>query len=79
MINEKTAKLISKEETYPDGANFPTMRYVYECACGKGRIVRSRVMGFNDDYTRIECEPCRKRYEIRTGCGYAWALVKKEG
>jgi hypothetical protein len=77
MINEKTAKLISKEERYPDGANSPTLHYVYECACGKGRVERVRVIGFHDEYTQIECRACAKRYEIRSGFGYAWEFVKK--
>ena len=78
MINEKNAKLISKEETYPDGANSPTLRYVYQCACGKGRVVRERVIGFHDDYAWIECKFCQKRYQIRTGCGYAWGFEVKD-
>ena len=77
-FNERTAKLISKEERYSDGANSPTLRYVYECACGKGRVVHERVIGFHDEYTIIECKACRKLYEIRSGWGYAWEFVEKE-
>lgn len=38
MINDKTEKLIKKEELYEGGANCPTLCYTYAYACGKGRV-----------------------------------------
>ena len=78
MINDETAKLLKREELYEGGANCPTLRYTYACACGKGRVVYCRVPGFNDTWTTLECKVCAKKYEVRTGYGHYWELIEKE-
>ena len=77
MLNDSNAKLILKEDVYPDGANVPTKRSVYECPCGKGRIVSERVPGFWDYTVYIECEACNQKYTVVTGCGHFWELRAK--
>ena len=76
-MNDKTAKIIKKQELYPDGANSPTFRTEYLCPCGKGKVVYEHVAGFSDRYCYIECKKCEKKYEVVTGCGHLWELVEK--
>lgn len=76
-MNDRNAKVLLDEDRYPDGANSPTRHIEYRCPCGKGKIIDERVVGFHDYYAWIECKNCEKRYEIVTGCGYIWELVKK--
>jgi len=74
MINDKTAKIILREEVYPEGANSPTEHTEYECPCGKGKIIAERVVGFADYPVWIECKNCEDKYKIVTGCGHIWEL-----
>lgn len=76
-MNDKTAKVIIDKDVYPDGANCPTRRIEYVCPCGKGKIVNERISGFGENYAWIECDTCEKIYQVRTGCGNYWELVKK--
>ena len=76
-INETTAKKLSEVDLYLDGANSPTRHIEYECPCGKGKIIDERVVGFGDYYAYIECKRCRKKYDVETGTGHIWELVKK--
>lgn len=76
-MNDKNATIINEIDIYPDGANYPTYRTEYLCPCGKGKIVYERVAGFNDNYAFIECDECKKHYDIVTGQGYLWELRKK--
>lgn len=78
MLNDKTAKLLSVDDEYPDGANVPTRIYKYECPCGKGVIQYCRVSGFGDYYTDVECPTCKEKYNVEMGKGYAWELVEKK-
>ena len=75
--NERTATVLLDEDRYPNGANFPTWHIEYACLCGQGKIVHERVSGFGDYWTKIRCEECQKKYEIRSGCGYIWELMEK--
>lgn len=38
--------------------------YVYECPCGKGKIieVKDRIPGFRESDITIECDECAKKY-----------------
>ena len=54
-----------------------TRHIEYKCPCGKGRIVEERVMGFGDYWAMIKCRRCKKKYEIKTGCGHIWELEEK--
>ena len=76
-MNDQNAKILLDEDRYPDGANSPTEHIEYACPCGKGKIIDERVVGFGDYYSWIECKACAKKYELVTGCGYIWELVKK--
>lgn len=77
MLNDSNAKLISKEDIYPVSANSPTQRCTYECPCGKGKIVSEQVVGFWDYTVRIECDDCKQKYIVVTGCGHFWELRLK--
>ena len=76
-MNDQTAKVLFKEDRYPDGANSPTRHIEYECPCGRGKIIDERVLGFGDYYAIIECKYCAKKYEVKTGFGYIWELEEK--
>ncbi len=78
LLNDETAKLLEKEETYPDGANSPTYTYRYECPCGTGTIEYVTVPGFDDRYTEILCPACREKYGTRMSQGHLWELVKRQ-
>lgn len=54
-----------------------TRHIEYKCPCGKGRIVEERVVGFGDYWAMIKCRTCKKKYEIKTGCGHIWELEEK--
>ena len=71
-------KLISKTMIYPKGANCPTEHYEYECACGKGKIIEENVPGFDDHYTWIACEECKKNYVLVEGRGSIWDIYPRE-
>ena len=76
-MNNRTAKLLLKEERYPDGANSPTDHKEYLCPCGQGKIVEESVPGFDDLYITIECPQCNEKYRPVYGCGYLWELRKR--
>lgn len=76
-MNDKTAKVIREIDIYPDGANYPTHRTEYLCPCQKGKVIYERVAGFNDDYAYIECEECKKLYDVILCRGHSWELVEK--
>ena len=78
MLDDSNAEVLSDEEIYPDGANSPTRRIEYKCPCGKGKIIDERVIGFGDYYAYIECENCKDKYDVETGCGSIWRLKKAE-
>lgn len=57
-----------------------TERYVYECPCGKGKIVEEHdnIPGFRDHDVYIDCAECEKKYKIDTSNGTReWELVEK--
>ena len=76
-LNDKNAKVILKEDRYPEGANSPTRHIEYECPCGRGKIIDERVLGFADYHAYIDCPDCEKKYEINCGCGHIWELEEK--
>ncbi|MCH5151810.1 MAG: hypothetical protein J1F65_04040 [Clostridiales bacterium] len=76
-MNNKTAKLLTEEERYPDGANSPTVHKEYACPCGQGKIIEECVPGFNDRFVKIECQSCFDKYVVVEGCGYLWELKEK--
>lgn len=60
-------KMIShNSENHPGwGAGGGTIdTYVYECPCGKGRVIKTKdnIPGFRDSDIIIECEKCREKY-----------------
>lgn len=63
-IEIKKLKLIEDKDTYPDGANSPTVVIKYQCPCGKGQIVDENVVGFNDRVVTLECKNCLKKYNL---------------
>lgn len=77
MLNDKTAKLLSEEKFYPERANWPTIRKIYLCPCGEGRIVEDRVPGFGDWFAFIDCKVCSERFDVLEGCGHIWELIEK--
>ena len=76
-LNDRNAKLLLKEERYPNGANFPTTHLEYKCPCGKGKIIDERIYGFGEYYSWIQCKKCSKIYELEHGKGYIWEVVEK--
>ena len=76
-MNDRTAKVLLKEDRYPNGANSPTHHTEYACPCGKGKVIYENVPGFNDSYAWIECKTCSKKYDIEYGKGHLWELVEK--
>lgn len=71
-------KLISKKLIYPKNGNWPTEHYEFECACGKGKIIEENVPCFNDHYTWIACEECKKKYVLIEGRGSIWEICPKD-
>lgn len=60
-------KMIShNSEEHPGwGAGSGTIdTYVYECPCGKGKVIRTKdnIPGFRDNDITIECNECQKKY-----------------
>lgn len=81
-FQDKT-KLISSEirehSGYGSGSG-DTERFVYECICGKGKIIEENdnIPGFRDYFVYIDCENCNKYYELDTSKGTRnWKLIKK--
>lgn len=70
-MNDSTAKIISR--TREDS----TERTEYECPCGEGKIIYTCECGFGDFWASIECEKCKKEYDIRIAYGHHWELIKK--
>lgn len=77
-LNDQTAVCLSKKEVYPNGANYPTIVTEYACGCGAGKIVTEQVPGFGDYTAEIQCEHCKKKYKLLTGCGHLWELRKRD-
>lgn len=77
-MNDRTAKKLLDEERYPAGANCPTRHIEYACPCGKGKVIDGRVVGFGDYSAWLECDTCEKEYEVVTGCGHIWELVRNK-
>ena len=77
-MNDKTAKLMLKEERYPHGANSPTVHKEYACPCGHGKIIEEWVVGFGDWFAHIECTTCADKYIIVQGNGHIWELGEKK-
>lgn len=53
-------------------------RYVFECPCGKGRIVEEHdnIPGFREHDVYIDCAECSKKYRLDTTKGVRnWQLV----
>ena len=49
------------------GAGWGTIdTYVYECPCGKGKVVKTKdnIPGFRDSDIVIECDECSAKYGI---------------
>ncbi len=77
-IKIKSLKKIKSADTYPDGANSPTVITKYTCPCGKGQIVDENVVGFNDRVITLECKKCLKTYEYYIDIiGYDFRLYEK--
>ena len=65
MLRSKTVKRGAMLKRYMqtfEGTNTPTCFEEYPCPCGKGRIVREFVPGFEDDFMTLECSECLKTY-----------------
>ena len=62
MYIEKKDILIERKETYPDGANSPTIVTRYRCPCGKGEMVEENTIGFGDHFVTLECKRCLRKY-----------------
>ena len=77
FLNDRNAEKICETEIYPDGANHPTLRTEYKCACGKGKIIFEQVPGFGDFYAYFECPKCEEKYDFRYSCGCIWELKEK--
>ena len=77
-MNDRTAKILLDEERYPGGASCPTRHIEYACPCGTGKVIDERVVGFGDYSAWLECDKCEKEYEIVTGCGNIWELVRNK-
>lgn len=57
-----------------------TERFVYECLCGKGKIIEEHdnTPGFRDHYVTLSCDECDKKYKLDTSQGvHAWELVER--
>ena len=63
-------KPLSQKVVYPDGANAPTVKTRYRCACGLGRLLHVCVPGFDDEYYEIKCLFCRRKYDYVSRVGY---------
>lgn len=61
-IDIEELKKLKTKETYPKGANSPTVITKYVCPCGKGKIVESNTVGFNDHFVTLKCRKCLKTY-----------------
>ena len=72
--NDETAKKLPSNPPYP---NDLTAHSEYECPCGKGKIIYEHVVGFCDTCAWIECDVCKKRYNVVLGCGHFWELREK--
>lgn len=51
-----------RKEKYPKGANSPTFITVYTCPCGRGKVVESNTVGFDDHFVTLACRACLKKY-----------------
>ena len=72
-------KVLSVNDTYPDGANSATIIKTYECLCGKGKIVEENTPGFNDHFVTLECKECLKKYRSYVDIiGYDFAFYLKK-
>ena len=76
-LNDSNAIKIGQTKEYPEGANHPTTHTEYKCACGKGKIIFERVVGFDDYYAFFKCPECEKKYRFKYGCGHVWELEEK--
>ena len=56
-------RLLSRKDTYPRGANAPTVVTRYRCLCGWGKIVERDTPGFNDHFVTLECLICQRKYQ----------------
>lgn len=77
IYNDQTAECLSRKEVYSGGANYPTVVTEYACACGAGKIVTKEVSGFGDYTAEIQCEHCKRKYHVITGCGHLWELRER--
>ena len=76
-IKIKSLKVIEHVDTYPDGANSPTVVTKYVCPCGKGQIIDENVVGFNDRVIYLKCKTCLKKYhEYIDIIGYDFKLYE---
>jgi hypothetical protein len=73
-MNEETARLLSRDMIYPNGAQSPTECCLYTCPCGNGTIEEERSNGFNEDVVYIQCKVCAKKYRVVYGGGHRWEL-----
>lgn len=79
MRTKMTYSNRSAHEGYGAGCG-DTEFYVFECPCGKGRIIEEHdnIPGFRDHSVYIDCERCRDDYEVDTSKGTRyWELIKK--
>ena len=77
-IKIKKLKLIEKTDTYPDGANSPTVITKYVCPCGKGQIIDENVVGFNDRVIYLKCKNCLKKLFYLHIINYFLSVLRKK-
>ena len=77
-ISKTTTKLLNEKESYPKGANSPTLIKTYECFCKKGKIIEERVIGFNDHFAYFKCRTCSRKYSYLEFSGNDWAAYEKD-
>ncbi len=75
--NDRTLKLIEKNDEKKDGANSATVVWSFVCPCGKGEIEYCMVPGFDDQYATIKCRKCKKKFTINYGRGTYFELEEK--
>ena len=71
---KKVPEIIKTKETFPSGANTPTITDIHKCFCGKGKIEHERVPGFDDDFITVKCRECSKKYKYVETAGYEWRV-----
>lgn len=72
----KKTELI-KEKNKKSG-NIVENNRIYKCLCGKGKIIETRLPGF-EFYITLECRRCEKHYHpFIDFSGNEWIIYKKD-